>query len=110
MLTLGSIVLFLVQGLNYGIDFGGGTHHRGAHASGPADLARDALARSTASASATCRCRVSARRNEVLIRLQRQPGGDKAQEAAVEKVKAHARQHRSNTAAPRWWGRRSAAS
>ena len=61
LLTVGSIVLFFTHGLNYGIDFSGGTIIEARTTSGPADLAHDALRRSTGSASATSRSRISAR-------------------------------------------------
>ena len=85
-MTLGSIVLFFTQGLNYGIDFSGGTHHRVRARPAPADLAKmradlDSLGLGDVS------LQNFGAPDEVLIRLQRQPGGDKAQEQAVEKVK-----------------------
>src|SRR5499425_1562351 len=61
LLTLSSIVLFLTVGLNYGIDFVGGTLIEVRSTTGSADLAE--------------------------IRLPRQPGGDAAQEQAVQKVR-----------------------
>ncbi len=42
VMTLGSIVLFIVNGLNYGIDFSGGTIIEARTLNGPADLAQDA--------------------------------------------------------------------
>ncbi len=85
-LTIGSIVLFRVQGLNYGIDFSGGTIIE-ARTQGQADLAKmradiDGLGLGEAQLQGF------GAPNEVLIRLPRQPGDDKAQEAAVAKVKA----------------------
>ncbi len=86
LLTLGSIVLYLTQGLNYGIDFVGGTVIE-ARTNGPADLAKmrsilDGLGLGEVALQGF------GGDNDVLIRLQRQPGDDKAQELAVEKVKA----------------------
>jgi len=85
VMTLGSIVLFLVQGLNYGIDFSGGTIIE-ARTSGPADLATmrsqlDGLGLGDVSLQGF------GSPNDVLIRLQRQPGGDADQERAVQLVK-----------------------
>jgi preprotein translocase subunit SecF len=85
VMTLGSIVLFLVQGLNYGIDFSGGTIIE-ARTSGPADLASmrsqlDGLGLGDVSLQGF------GTPNDVLIRLQRQPGGDADQERAVQLVK-----------------------
>lgn len=82
LLTLLSVGLFLTQGLNYGIDFVGGTLLEVRVKPGPANLADmrqklDALHLGEASlqgfGSAT----------DVLIRLPRQSGGDAAQEKAV---------------------------
>jgi preprotein translocase subunit SecF len=86
LLTIGSIVLFLTQGLNYGIDFSGGTVIEARSTAGPADLAQmrqtlDGLGLGDVALQGF------GTPNDVLIRLQRQPGDDKAQEQAVEKVK-----------------------
>ena len=85
IMTLGSIVLFLVHGLNYGIDFSGGTIIE-ARTNGPADLAAmraqlDGLGLGDVSLQGF------GTPNDVLIRLQRQAGGEKAQEQAVQIVK-----------------------
>src|SRR5579863_3323926 len=86
MMTLGSIGLFLVQGLNYGIDFSGGTIIEARTTSGPADLSAmrsqlDGLGLGDVSLQGF------GTPNDVLIRLQRQPGNDAAQEKAVQLVK-----------------------
>jgi len=86
IMTVGSIVLFLTQGLNYGIDFSGGTLLEVRNTTGAADLAKmrsdlDRLGLGDVS------LQNFGSPDDVLIRLQRQPGGDKAQETAVEKVK-----------------------
>lgn len=86
LLTVGSIVLFLVQGLNYGIDFSGGTLMEVRATNGAADLAAmrsrlDALGLGEVSLQGF------GSPDEVLIRLPRQPGGDQAQNQAVAKVK-----------------------
>jgi preprotein translocase subunit SecF len=85
VLTIGSIVLFLTHGLNYGIDFVGGTIIE-ARTSGPADLGKlradlDGLG------LGEVQLQGFGAPDEVLIRLQRQPGDDKAQEHAVNVVK-----------------------
>jgi preprotein translocase subunit SecF len=87
LLTIGSIVLFLVQGLNYGIDFAGGTLIEARTLSGPADLAGmrstlDGLGLGDVSLQGF------GGPSDVLIRIGRQPGDDKAQGVAVDKVKA----------------------
>jgi preprotein translocase subunit SecF len=86
LLTLSSIVLFATQGLNYGIDFVGGTLLQVRVSPGPADLALmrqklDALHLGDASLQGFGSL------NDVLIRLPRQPGGDAAQEQVVEAAK-----------------------
>src|ERR1700744_3041839 len=85
-LTLASLVLFFTRGLNYGIDFSGGTIIEARNASGPADLAAmrsqlDGLGLGDVS------LQNFGSPDDVLIRLQRQPGGDKEQEQAVNLVK-----------------------
>src|ERR1700691_5420901 len=87
LLTVGSIVLFLVQGLNYGIDFSGGIIIEARTTQGPADLAAmraklDGLGIGQVSLQGFGSA------DDVLIRVPRQPGNDKAQEKAVETVKS----------------------
>jgi preprotein translocase subunit SecF len=83
LLTLSSIGLFLTVGLNYGIDFVGGTLMQVRVTPGPANLGEmrqklDALHLGDASLQGF------GPPTDVLIRLPRQPGGDAAQEKAVE--------------------------
>jgi len=82
-LMLSSIVLFLTVGLNYGIDFVGGTLIEVRSTTGPANLAEmrqklDALHIGEASLQGF------GPPTDVLIRLPRQPGGDAEQEQAVK--------------------------
>jgi preprotein translocase subunit SecF len=86
LLTLSSVVLFAAQGLNYGIDFVGGTLLQVRVSPGPAHLALmrhklDALHLGEPS------LQEFGSPNDVLIRLPRQPGGDAAQERAIEAAK-----------------------
>jgi preprotein translocase subunit SecF len=86
ILTIGSLALFFTRGLNYGIDFSGGTIIEARSTSGPADLATmrsqlDGLGLGDVS------LQNFGSPEDVLIRLQRQSGGDKQQEQAVEQVK-----------------------
>jgi preprotein translocase SecF subunit len=84
-LSVLTIVLFLTRGLNYGIDFVGGTLIEAKTASGPADLAAmrsklDALNLGDVS------LQQFGSPDDVLIRLPQQAGGDTAQTAAVKKA------------------------
>src|ERR1700683_3330096 len=85
VLTIGSIVLFLTQGLNYGIDFSGGTLIE-ARTQGPADLAK---MRSTLDGLGLGEVSLQGfgSPDDVLIRVPRQPGDDKADIAGVHKKK-----------------------
>lgn len=83
LLTLGSVGLFFTIGLNYGIDFVGGTLMEVRSTTGPANIAEmrqklDALHLGDAQLQGF------GPPTDVLIRLPRQPGGDAAQERAVE--------------------------
>lgn len=85
-LCIGSVGLFAFKGLNYGIDFEGGILLE-IRTQGPADIGnlRDRV-------SALGLGQVELQRfgedTDVLIRVERQPGGDDAQNKAVEKVKS----------------------
>jgi len=86
VLTLSSIGLFSTIGLNYGIDFIGGTLIEVRSSAGPADLGEmrqklDALHLGEPSLQGF------GPPTDVLIRLPRQPGGDAAQERAVQQVR-----------------------
>src|SRR6266436_2261666 len=85
-LTALTIGLFLTAGLNYGIDFVGGTLIEAKTTNGPADLAAmraklDALHLGEAS------LQQFGSPEDVLIRLPQQPGGDAAQMKAVQKAR-----------------------
>jgi preprotein translocase subunit SecF len=82
-LSLLTIALFMTRGLNYGIDFVGGTLIEAKTTSGPANLAEmraklDSLHLGDAS------LQTFGSPDDVLIRLPQQPGGDAAQMKAVE--------------------------
>jgi preprotein translocase subunit SecF len=96
VLSIVTIVVFLTAGLNYGIDFTGGTLIEVRTTNGPADLAAmrtklDALHFGEPSLQGyvdktTAECAASPP-SCVLIRLPEQPGGDAAQQQVVKKVR-----------------------
>jgi preprotein translocase subunit SecF len=85
-LSIVAIVLYFSHGLNFGIDFVGGTLMEVQSKSGPADLAK---MRSTLSELQLGEVQLQqfGAPTDVLIRLSQQPGGEGAQQAAVQKVR-----------------------
>lgn len=81
-----SLVLFFVLGLNYGIDFRGGTLIEIQTKTAQADLAG---LRSTLGGlnMGDVEIQEFGAPNEVLIRVEEQEGGEKAQQAVIDKVK-----------------------
>ena len=86
MLSLASVGLFVRPGLNYGIDFVGGIVVE-VETQGPADLASLRSGLETLDLGEVGLQEFGAD-NHVLVRVERQPGGEEAQMAAVAKVKA----------------------
>ncbi|MDV7338778.1 protein translocase subunit SecF [Terasakiella sp. A23] len=87
ILIASSIGLFSVNGLNYGIDFKGGIMMEVRTKDGPADIAQF---RSQLSGLGLGEVSIQefGEPEEVLIRIQRQDGGEQAQQTAVEAVKS----------------------
>jgi preprotein translocase subunit SecF len=91
-LSILAIVLFFTHGLNFGIDFKGGTLLEVQNKSGPADIG---AMRATLSNLGLGEVQLqlfgerqeSGGQTNVLIRVAEQPGGDKAQQEAVTKVR-----------------------
>jgi preprotein translocase subunit SecF len=86
MLSIIAIVLYFFHGLNFGIDFIGGTLMEVQTKAGPADLAK---MRSTIGSLQLGEFQLQqfGAPDDVLIRISEQPGGDEAQQAAVQKVR-----------------------
>jgi len=87
LLTIAAIVLFFTHGLNFGIDFKGGTLMEVQSKSGPADIS-DMRTKLSGLQLGDVQLQQFGGPADVLIRLAQQPGGDAAQQAAVQKVRA----------------------
>src|SRR4051795_11854681 len=86
LLSIIAISLYFFHGLNFGIDFRGGTLMEVQSKAGPADLAKMRTALSGLGLGEVQLQQFGAP-NDVLIRIAEQPGGDAAQQAAVAKVR-----------------------
>jgi preprotein translocase subunit SecF len=86
LLSIAAIALYFFHGLNFGIDFVGGTLIEVQTKAGPADLAK---MRATIGGLklGDFQLQEFGAPNDVLIRVSEQPGGDEAQQAAVQKVR-----------------------
>jgi preprotein translocase subunit SecF len=85
-LSIVAILLYFFHGLNFGIDFIGGTLIEVQSKAGPADLAK---MRSTLEGLSLGEAQLQqfGAPTDVLIRIPQQPGGEEAQQAAVTKVR-----------------------
>ena len=104
LLSIAAILLYFFHGLNFGIDFVGGTLMEVQTKAGPADLAK---MRSTIGALhlGDFQLQQFGAPNDVLIRISQQPGGDAAQQDAVQKGAQARSATPSSTAASKWSGR-----
>ena len=86
-LSILAITLYFYHGLNFGIDFKGGTLLEIQTKSGPADIATLRAQIGTLGLG-DVQLQQFGGPSDVLIRLAEQPGGDAAQQAAVQKVRS----------------------
>src|SRR5215471_5108886 len=86
MLSILAIVLYFTHGLNFGIDFIGGTRMEVQSKSGPADIGS---MRSTLSqlGLGDIQLKQFGEADTVELKIAQQPGGEQAQQAAVVKVR-----------------------
>ena len=86
LLSILAIFLYFFHGLNFGIDFVGGTLMEVQSKSGPADLAK---MRETVSGLGLGEVQLQqfGGPTDVLLRVAQQPGGEQAQQAAVAKIR-----------------------
>jgi preprotein translocase subunit SecF len=87
VLSIVAMLLFFFNGLNYGVDFVGGTLIELQSKSGPAHLAQMRSTMSTLGLGEVQLQQFGAP-TDVLIRVPQQPGGETAQQEAVAKVRA----------------------
>ena len=85
VLALGAVILLVAAGLNFGIDFRGGTVIAVRSTDGPVDIAE---VRSNVEALGLGDIQIQeyGQETDVLIRVALQPGGDEAQQEALTKV------------------------
>jgi preprotein translocase subunit SecF len=86
VLSIIAILLYFFHGLNFGIDFVGGTLIEVQSKSGPADLAKMRAALSGLGLGEV-QLQQFGGPTDVLIRVAQQPGGEEAQQAAIGKVR-----------------------
>jgi len=87
LLTILAIALYFTHGLNFGIDFRGGTLIEVQSKSGPADLAKMRATLGTLNLT-EFQLQQFGGPTDVLIRIAQQPGGEEGQQAAVQRVRA----------------------
>jgi preprotein translocase subunit SecF len=87
ILSVLAIVAYFAIGLNFGIDFVGGTLLEVQSKSGPADLS-DMRSKLNALNFGDVQLQQFGAPTDVLIRIPQQPGGEEAQQQAVAKVRA----------------------
>jgi preprotein translocase SecF subunit len=80
-----SLALFFTRGLNYGVDFKGGSLIEVQSKNGPADL-HDIRTRLNALGIGAVQIQSFGADTDVLIRVEQQPGGETNQQAAMKKV------------------------
>ena len=86
LLMLASIGLFFSVGLNYGIDFKGGTLIEVRNKSGPVDIS-DMRVRLSAIGVGEVQIQEFGAPSDVLIRVEQQKGGEQNQQNAIKKIK-----------------------
>src|SRR5262249_9768839 len=86
LLSILALTFYFTHGLNFGIDFKGGTLIEVQSKSGGIDMA-DMRTKMEALGLGEIQLQQFGDRGEVLIRVSQQPGGEQAQQAVVDKVK-----------------------
>lgn len=86
VLSIFALTLYFTHGLNFGIDFKGGTLMEVQNKAGPADLARMRTALDGLGLGEV-QLQLFGSPQDVLIRVAEQPGGEQAQQQVVDKVR-----------------------
>ncbi|MDT3686540.1 MAG: protein translocase subunit SecF [Pseudorhodoplanes sp.] len=86
VLSIIAMLLFFTHGLNFGVDFVGGTLMEVQSKTGPADLAKMRATMGTLNLG-DVQLQQFGNATDVLIRIPQQPGGEGAQQEAVAKVR-----------------------
>jgi preprotein translocase subunit SecF len=86
LLTIAAITLYFTHGLNFGIDFRGGTLIEVQSKAGPADISGMRAKLGTLDLT-EFQLQQFGSPTEVLIRIAQQPGGEEGQQAAVQRVR-----------------------
>jgi len=86
LLSILALTFYFTHGLNFGIDFKGGTLIEVQSKAGSIDMA-DTRTKMEALGLGEIQLQQFGDRGEVLIRVSQQPGGEQAQQAVVDKVK-----------------------
>nr|WP_249127536.1 protein translocase subunit SecF [Bradyrhizobium lablabi] len=87
-LSIAAIILFFTHPLNFGIDFKGGTLMEVRAKSGTADIAQMRTTLGSLGLGEVQLQQFGEGQADVLLRVAEQPGGDKEQQVAVDKIRA----------------------
>ncbi len=85
-LSIVSVLMFLFVGMNFGIDFAGGTQVDMRAKSGPADIA-GVRAKAEGLGLGPVEVQRIGGESDVILKLNVQPGGDAGQQTAIAKLK-----------------------
>ena len=100
-LSIVSVLMFLFVGMNFGIDFAGGTQVDMRAKSGEANVA-DIRAKAESLGVGPVEVQRIGGESDVILKLNVQPGGDQGEQAAIAKLRASFRRTTIFAASNRW--------